>query len=143
MADPKPQRCRFQFSLRKMMLWTAVWAIYLGIVRLLGMWLPIAVCLTIYLAILLFLRLNWGQDRGVILAFRVTGLTLACVGATIIIWGFATGGFFAGFASVLFSIAVCLLGLYLGLWGFLLVHAVASALDSIDNRMQTKTPKDA
>ena len=45
------------------MLWTAVWSVYLEVVRSVDMPLRYGLGLTIYLAALLALRLKWGYER--------------------------------------------------------------------------------
>jgi hypothetical protein len=88
METSPTQRRPFQFSLRKMLLWTAVWSVYLGFAQLLG--LPFALGLTIYLAILLAIRIKWGYRQGFFVAARVACLILICFGAPAIIMSFAT-----------------------------------------------------
>ena len=89
MDELKPQRRPLQFSLRKLMIWMAVWSAYLGILRCVGMWLPDleeprlpqAMILTIYLAVLLAVRIKWGYKRGLTIAESITAILFACFGA--------------------------------------------------------------
>jgi hypothetical protein len=81
-----PQRRPFQFSLRKLMLWTVAWAACLSALRLVPAYLSVlgvpnplsvAVCLIIYLAIMFPIRIIWGAERGARIAVLGTCLVLA------------------------------------------------------------------
>ena len=74
----KPQRRHFQFGLRKLMLWTAVWSVYLGFVQWTGIPPPAAVVFTIYLTVILAIRSRWGYERGSLIAAFGTGILAAC-----------------------------------------------------------------
>ncbi len=117
------------------MIWTAVWAMYLGIVRLLGMWLPFALGLTIYLGVLLAIRVKWGYEPG---------LKIACVTMLGLCLGFGCGvleGITMGSTIYQHGYAILpLLGLLVGFAGFFFVHGVVLAVDWFDDLMRTKTP---
>ena len=82
MDDLKPQRRPFQFSLRKALLWTAVWSVYLDWVRWAGMLLSTAVSVTLCLVALLVVRIKWGFDRGFLITLVITGLAVASLVAS-------------------------------------------------------------
>jgi len=126
------QRRPFQFSLRKLMLWTAVWAIYLGFVRWVKMPLPLALILTIYLAGLVVLRIKWGYERGLQIAY-LTSLGIGLLLGLVI-------GVLERIPEDSYAI-LPLLGLLLGFVGFHLVHFAMRAVDWIDSLMETKTPR--
>jgi hypothetical protein len=65
----KTKRRSFQFSLRKLMLWTAVWSIYLGVVEWVELPLRDTVILTVYVVVLLAIRIQRGLDPGYKIAF--------------------------------------------------------------------------
>lgn len=135
MDDPQPQRRPFQFSLRKLMLWTAVWALYLGIVARLR--LPAAVVLTIYLMALLAVHTKWGFEQGVLRSTLITGFV---VGAVSTVVGLVTG--WSAVEILAYMPLACIVGLVLGLFSSLVVYFVASAVDWIDDLMQTKSLRD-
>ncbi len=57
--ESKTQRRPFQFSLRKLMIWTAVWAVYLGMMKWLEVPLVGGAVLTTYFAVILAIRIRW------------------------------------------------------------------------------------
>jgi hypothetical protein len=72
--DLKPQRRRFQFSLRKLMLWMVVWGAYLALARWIGPDQPFGLILTLWLMVILFVRLKWGYSpKGRRVACHLTG----------------------------------------------------------------------
>ncbi len=78
MDDFIPQRRPFQFSLRKLLLRTAGWSAYLGILRWKETWLQADVVFTVYLAALLAIRIEWGYGRGLRFVLYVTILAVVC-----------------------------------------------------------------
>ena len=147
--DLKPQRRPFQFSLRKLLLWTAVWSIYLGIVKWVGIWLALSVetwlvfslGLTIYLVALLAVRMKWGCERGLRIAVTfMVGLPLLLVGA-LLFWLMVISP--VDFVqNMVFLPLLCFSGFFLGWYGFLFVHCVVRAVNWLDNLMETKPPKE-
>lgn len=137
--EPKPQRRPFQFSLRKLMLWTAVWGLYLGVLRLVPMPLLAAVCLTVYLAILLPIRVRWGYARGLRIALAGTVLTLVGLAETCILVDHFTGRSPGNTADsqVVLSPAF-FLGLLFAAVGFVFVHVLVVVVNWIDSLMETK-----
>lgn len=132
---PEPQRRPFQFSIRKLMLWTAVWALYLGVVS--NFWLPAAGILTIYLLSLLAIRMIWGLDKGMSRAILITGVIVAV--GTLVVTPYTR---LTALEITVWILFLTYLGLLFGLYGFLFVHFVALAVDWVDDRMRTKTPQD-
>ena len=72
MDNLKPQRRRFHFSLRKLMLWMVVFATYLGILRWADMAPPSAIFLSVWFGVILLIRLTLTGDRGLLLALGVS-----------------------------------------------------------------------
>ncbi len=136
MEEPKPQRRPLQFSLRKLMLWTAVWAGYLGVLRLVPMPTNAGVCLTALLGTLLVFRVGWGFERGMAIAVCVTVGIAICLGVAywVMRGGLDVLGLFVSMAIL------CLGGVVVSFWGWLFVHAVVVVVDWIDDLMRTKTP---
>ena len=74
MDNLKPQLRRFQFSLRKLMLWMVVWGAYLALARWIGLDQPYGLILTLWLMVILFVRLKWGYSpKGRRVACHLTG----------------------------------------------------------------------
>lgn len=145
MDELKSQRRLFHFSLRKLLLWTAVWSVYLGILEWVGIPPRDAVVLTIYLGVILAVRLRWGVDRGSQRAAVVSRLFCIVV-AIAIIWEAPTKPSVNVF-SLIISIVVAIPVGYLFaipacLYGYVLVSLVVRAVDWLDNLMKTKTPQD-
>ncbi len=135
MNDEKRQR-RFQFSLRKLMLWMAVWGIYLAFF---GRWAgtPLAAGIAAYLTMIAVIRLQWGLKPGWLIVEVVTGCGLGLflslrnprpdwlfLGLPLAVWSFAVG-FFAGFS--------------MGFVAFLFVHVMTFVVDLVDLWIQVKT----
>lgn len=136
-------RRRFQFSLRKLMLWTAVWAAYLGLIRAAGLGPPAAIALTVFLAVLFVIRLVWGYEKGLKIGALFAGIVPAAVGGFLIVHMCIIVPFpsipistVGGIMAILGMLAVIfLIGTILGLYGFLLVHGVMKAVDRADALM--------
>ncbi len=117
---------------------------YVGIVLCVGMWeemwLSLATGLTAYLAALLAVRIKWGYEKAKQSLARIMSLAFAClVGMSIFIaeYGLVNLAYAVG-GSVL---SFCY-GYFFGMVCFLLVRAVVSAVDWLDNLMETKPPQD-
>jgi hypothetical protein len=138
----EPKRHPFQFSLRKLMLWTAAWSAYLGFLRSMEMWLPLAVFLTIYLLVLFAIRIKWSFGRGWLLAVYISvGIAFCCFAAVLLdsgVAGLPVNG--VGILGDAFFFSV--IGAEMGVLGFLFVHAAVCAVDWADNLMQNKPPQD-
>ena len=78
MDATKSQR-RFQFSLRKLLLWMAVWAAWLGIVRVLAPGGFYAVIMTACLVGLVLIRLKWGRLQGWGIAAFASAIALSII----------------------------------------------------------------
>jgi uncharacterized membrane protein len=137
--DEKRQR-RFQFSLRKLMLWMAVLGVYMGIMRSSGMGTTHSLGLALYLAGLAVVRLKWGYRPGYEIGANATGIGVACWLVHLMGYRFHLPKdaeewlhlfvyFFGGYAH----------GVVLGFIAFVAVHSVVSAVDKIDTLMQAKT----
>ncbi len=153
MDDLKPQRQRFQFSLRKLLLWTAVWAACLSTFRFMLRYftalnipdaMSLAVGLTIYLGVLLPIRIKWGSERGARIAVLGTVLALACWAEVTVAVDYLTGQSFGYLVEAQLAIAVLasITGLFLSAVGFVFVHILVTIVDWLDNVMRTKTPQD-
>ena len=51
MNDPRPERRRFQFGLRKLLLWTGVVAVWFGVLTTLPLGLPLSTVLTLWVVV--------------------------------------------------------------------------------------------
>ncbi len=140
MDDLKPQRRPFQFSLRKLMLWMAVWALYLGMLRWIEVRVEWASVVSIWLAVPLAIRAKWGFERGVVLAALATTLVWNCLQTVVVLQ--MENSFDTPFKVFGLFPIICIMGLTLGLCGFVLVHSVAKAVDWFDDLVETKTPQD-
>lgn len=139
--DLKPQHGPFQFSIRRLMLWTVVWAICLGFPCSFALP-PFAVlCWAVYFATLFVIRVRWGYQQGrVIAGFVMGGLAAACF-AGLLFSAMAKGsGDVLGIS--LWMLAVCLAGFLLGFYGYFVMHVVANVVDWIDNATRTTKPGD-
>ena len=114
-----------QFSLRKLLLWIAVCAVYLSVLRSTGMGSIPAIGVTIWLAVILIARLWWGMPGGMI-AVSVAAIVWGCVvplmggAADMVTFGY----FFA--ATVAFGIPA-------GLVAFGFVIAAVRLVDWLDS----------
>lgn len=132
-------RPRFQFSLRKLLLWTVVWALFLSVMR--AMWSPVAIAVSLYGAILLGIRVVCGFDRGRVIAVVLTSLT-PVIFAAVLLWCWLAAGM--PVTEVTLTVPVflffwVLIGLHLAYWSFMLVHGIVNAVDWLDSLLQPKT----
>ena len=105
---PQPRRHPFQFSLRKLLLWTAAWSAYLGFVRWMGVPLPLAIMLTIYLAMHLATRIVMDFEPGLRFWVRITlGVSLGLFGLLLFGLMLTLGTSPSHFAEVFFMV-ICL-----------------------------------
>ncbi len=145
MDELKLQRRPFQFSLRKALLWTAVWSAYLGIMRAMAVPLPVAVIVTMWFAILFAVRIKWGYKRGLYIVLSTAGLLVVPCIAVLALVGLSTVfGICPSVMNILIVLALGLfaLGIVFGVPGLTCVHFVMRAVDWLDNLIQTKTPQD-
>jgi hypothetical protein len=121
---------RFQFHLRKMLIWTAVWAIYLGLLR----WGEVRpnqiVVLTVHFAIFLAIRARWGMDPGLKIAMIVgSGLTCCIVFAFML-----QGPFHPSMADFMISGGgAATFGGIGGIVSFLIAHTILTCVDRLDS----------
>ena len=136
--DLKPNRRPFQFSLRKLMLWTTVWSVYLSIVCSLKLWPPAAVAIAIHLAALSVIRVRWGFGSGVRIAVAFwSGLAFTCFEGMLVLSPEGPPSEVVGVVLVFFCF-----GYLFGLLCFPLVHFLVRTVDWLDTLLQTKTPQD-
>ncbi len=130
MDNLKPQRRRFQFSLRKLMLWMVVCAAYLGILRWADMATSNAIFISVWLGVILLIRLTLTGDRGLLLALGVSVPYLAC-------WIFFR-------EPDSYFLWVCLfgaIGFLLGFIFFVVASFVVGAVNAVDALMQSRTDR--
>jgi hypothetical protein len=145
--DANPQRRRFQFSLRTLMLWMVVVAVYLAILRLLNAGAVFAVSTTVWLAVLVVIRLKWGSERGAIVATLGAGPSLtaiAGVGIGLLFWLNTPWSpeWPHLLAALAYVVVLCLLfGTLAGLSTFLVVDLIVRFVNWLDRLMQTKMPQ--
>ena len=129
MDDIKAKRRRFQFSLRKLMLWTLIWAVYLTcFVR--QVWTQDAIFFTVELVLIAAIRLKWGLSPGMKVAALANGVCWGCI--------------------VVFSHAYTIILPVVFLWWFLLgaltgwiaiwlIEGLVRCVDLLDNWMESKS----
>lgn len=129
MPDQPPTGRRFQFGLRKLLLWTAVVAMFLG---LLGM-------IEVALSTLLILT-SWATIVGVARAIfntEVAGLMSVAIGVVLGVWlTFLVSPFSVGVFS--YAVYAMMFGLF-GLFVCVFVEVAFRAVDWLDNLIRTKT----
>ena len=146
----EPQRPRYRFSLRKLMLWTVVLCVYLGIVRMVwdahafgdlkrtSLWLFIVIIIS---PAVLLIRVTWGFRLGWLIATLGVGVNSICVvialQATMLgrTWGLLSDGDTGG--------VILAVGVALGFLLFIPAHLIVCAVDYIDKQLETRTPKDS
>ncbi len=129
-----PGRGTFQFSLCKLLLWTAVWAVYLGFLKAIEANLPFAVMLTLCLISILAVRIKWGL-RGIPIATLVVS---GCFVAMSLAVEVATGDTepVAVWHRILFhGVLVYPFAIALAIGCYFIVHFVVIAVDRIDKLM--------
>jgi hypothetical protein len=135
-----------------MLLWTAVWSVYLGTLQWVGMLLAFSVeellgfsvGLTIYLAALCAVRIKWGYERGLeIVRSAARLLVVPCV--VVLLLGLLLGALLSH-VNILIDLVLVMdvfaLGIFFGVPGLICVHFVMRAVDWLDHLMETKPPQD-
>ena len=124
-----------QFSLRKLLLWMAVCAVYLGLLRVTFTEPISAIVVTVWLAVLLIARLWWGLKGGMI-AVSVMAVVWGGV-VTLISGGGNTPSFFY------LCVAGVAMGIPLGLLALVFVVAVVRLVNWIDSLGRKNRPPDS
>jgi hypothetical protein len=127
--DTKARRRPLQFSLRKLMLWTLVWAVYLTFfVRQVRTY--DAIFFTVELVLIAAIRLKWGLDSGMKVAALANGVCLGCIG----VYFRANLSFL--FLPVVFlsSFAVGAITGWIAIW---LIEGLVRCVDLLDNWMES------
>ena len=143
-------RRRPRLGLRRLMTWTIVWAAYLGAWHL---WLgylesqgvphtlPVGMGFTVYVAILLLVRIRWGAERGAWIAVLGTLVALAGFVEVVIVMNSVTGQSSESIIEAQWILMpFSMLGIFLCGLGFLFAHTLAVAADWVDGLMPTKPP---
>jgi len=139
---PTPQLRPYQFSLRRLLLWTAVWALYLGLLKLGRVSLLGGAALTVYFGIIFAIRIRWGYERGSVWTSTVTSaLTAFLIVCQNIVHLITSPSFwsdvFRGLLPGLFIFGF--LGFVLGLIAFWIVHWLVRFVDWVDKLMEGKS----
>jgi hypothetical protein len=128
-TDAKRQR-RFQFSLRKLIIWTAVAAFYLSVVRLIG--LPdhavVVSCLWLMLLVLVQEAIQGAP------ALYASVCLSGCIFTVYVVWWQPNEGF------ITLALSGLVVGTQLGFVAFVPVSWVKHVVDKIDNLLRTKVP---
>lgn len=145
MDETKRQR-RFQLSVRKLRLWMAVVAAYLGVMWLTGIDVVAAMIATPGLAVFVVIRLKWGSHRGFRIAVGGTAIGLTALIATWIANGHWVGRGVTLTGSQVIGLGwelslILALGTGAALLAFTAVDLVVRVVDWLDNVMQTRTPQ--
>ncbi len=142
--DHDQRQRRFQFSLRKLLLWMAVLAVYLGVLRLITANVSVVLISICWLTVIVAVRMKWGARRACFVAITGTGFCLSVASAAtfwIAVGPFGHGARFGrrmtGYMPLMF-----LVGAFIGLYVFLVVELSIGFVDFLDRLMQTKTPHD-
>jgi hypothetical protein len=133
--DAKPHR-RFQFSVRKLMLWMVALAVYLAFfVRLVGT--PLVVFVTIYFAVIAVIRMTWAPKKCLAIATLFSGTGWGCLWLDFCVTDTAH------YSSQELPLSVCVfvIGLVVGLIAFGLVHGVVRCVNSLDQWIGTRTQR--
>ena len=141
MHDEKRQR-RFQFSLRKLLLWMAVIAAWLSVMRLANASAVVAVPTIVWLAVIVAVRLNWGTRRGYLVAAAGTGFCLSVLFAATY-WLVARQCRPAPDPCGTMIVGVCVgvtAAAFIGLCVSVVAELSIRFVDLIDGLIQTKTP---
>jgi hypothetical protein len=132
--DEKPQR-RFQFSLRKLMLWMVVVAMYASFMRLYQLSLIPALILTGWLFATLAIRVLCGFVKGCVFAIGFGVVASVAINANDIaneVWpGGMEAVLFLGMAIVVSAVA--------GLCGFFVVDLVVRLVESVERLFEPKS----
>jgi hypothetical protein len=145
MTAPLPKRRSrgFQFGLRKLLLWTAVAAVYLGVLSLVSFEPCFSLSLTSYLILVGIVRARWGSRVGCGCSVAVPLVPLLCLA------GFSLLGIIGEFSYdngpsgqavewclgvLAWSIVCCAVGFIV----FGCVELTLRAVDWADNLMETK-----
>jgi hypothetical protein len=104
---------------------------------------PLALGLTIYLGILLPIRIKWGSERGARIAVVGTILALACwAEVTVAVEYPMVSSFEYAVQALRVLVGVCIIGFFPSAMGFIFVHILVTIVDWLDNLMQTKPSQD-
>jgi hypothetical protein len=139
--DEEPQRRKFQFSIRKLLLWMLAAGLFLGILRLLGVegaGLTFAFCVVVLVA---FVRAAFGAWRACVLfVLVVTTRNVINWFGGLTSWVSNKGLTMAVIAPATITFILCvLLGVAFGLVSYLFLEALFRSVDWADNLMRTKT----
>ena len=105
--------------------------------------LPVGIGFTVYVAILLPVRIGLGAQRGAWIAVLGTFLVLACVAEISIVMNRLTGESSETIIESQWVLQPVLsLAVLVSAIGFLFAHALAVAVDWVDSLMQTKPRQD-
>jgi hypothetical protein len=138
METSPTQRRPFRFGLRKLMIWTAVWSVYLGWVRSLHESADDKVLLTVYCGAFLAIRIKWGWKPGYKIAAIAGGLYHVLLEQFYMYWKISP-------PVIIPPVAILLLfplSMIIAFVQFLIVHGVVTAVNWLDNLMETKPPQD-
>jgi len=142
-VDHDQRQRRFQFSLRKLLLWMAVLAVYLGVLRLITANVSVVLISICWLTVIVAVRMKWGARRACFVAITGTVFCLSVASAATY-WidfgpfhGDKFGRRMTGYMPLMF-----LVGAFIGLYVFLVVELSIGFVDFLDRLMQTKTPHD-
>jgi hypothetical protein len=143
MNDVVAQR-RFQFSLRKLLLWIAVLAVYLGVLRLMNADLTVALITICWVTVIVAVRTKWGARRALVVAIFGTGFCLSVVFAgTVWIVERQYRPALSPLGAMIAGMPVGLLvGAFIGLCGSVVAELSIRLVGFLDGLMQTKTPHD-
>ena len=143
MDDTKLERHRFQFRLRKLLIWTAVWGMYLGFLKALEISPPLAVFCTAYLAVLLVVRITCGfGDRGVTISFFAGAVVFAVFTGVMELWEYSTDTWDRDFGPpsivgyINWTIGLYIIGTPIWALSVIIVHCVVRGVDCLDNLMR-------
>jgi hypothetical protein len=141
-VDHDQRQRRFQFSLRKLLLWMAVLAVYLGVLRLITAPVSFTLITISWLAVIVAVRMKWGARRALAVAITGTALCL-CVFLVAVAW-IDAGQFRPPLLGriILVMPEGFLVGAFIGLCVSVVAELSLRFVDFLDGLMQTKTPHD-
>lgn len=135
---------RLQFSLRKALLWMVVWALYLGLMRHVGV--PASIIVSVYAAVLIGIRMIWGCKRGCAIAVAASIVLALFAGAMSLQSWVVSGRDSIGLTETVgeatkIAIVSALFAVPVGYWCFVAAHWLVTAVDWIDRKMESRQPR--
>lgn len=134
------QRHPFQFSLRKLLIWMTVWAVYLGLLRAMKADFVEGLEFTLYLAGIVAIYARWGLAEGCSMTMTMSTVYLTCfIIARSLVYSSAESLTLLGLLTILARIPILLVfGVIPGFVSVYFVHWVANTVNWVDRKIEGK-----